>query len=154
MTGAGQIVVFTLDEQRYGIPLGVVERVVRMVEITRLPSGPEFVHGVINVQGFIMPVLDLRKRFVLTQRPLRLSDQLIITCFAGSRYALVADAVSDVRNFRIQELTEADDIMPKLKFLAGVAKLPDGMILIHDPEKLLSAIERQSVDKALMQEKP
>jgi len=87
MSRADQIVIFTLNEQRYGIPLGVVERVVRMVEITRLPSGPEFIQGVINVQGEIMPVLNLRRRFNLVERPVELSDQLIIIRCAARSFA-------------------------------------------------------------------
>ena len=64
-----QIVIFTLNEQRYGIPLGVVEMVVRMVAITPLSGGPEFIDGVINVHGKIIPVLNLRCRFGLPGRP-------------------------------------------------------------------------------------
>lgn len=154
MTGAEQIVVFNLDDQQYGIPLSVVDRVVRMVEITRLPAGPEFVLGVINVQGKIMPVLNLRRRFGHPERPLELGDQLIITRFAGRCYALVADIVSEVHLCQVREVAEAGDILPGLPFLSGVAKLPGGMILIHDPEKLLSPKERQNVDKAVQQEQP
>lgn len=147
-----QIVVFTIEALRYGIPLAAVDRVVRMVEITPLPAGPEFIHGVINVQGEIMPVLNLRRRFGLPEQPLELSDQLIITRFAGRCYALVADTVSEVHLFQVREVAEAAAILPGLPFLSGVAKLPDGMILIHDPEKLLSPRELLKVDKAVKQE--
>lgn len=154
MTGNEQIVVFTLDDQRYGISLGVVERVVRMVAITHLPAGPKFVHGVINVQGVIMPVLNLRERFDLPQRPPELGDQLIITSFSGHSFALATDAVNDVRSCRIQELTTADEILPELPYLAGVAKLADGMILISDPGKLLSPCERHALDQAVAEAPP
>lgn len=122
-----------------------------MVEITPLPGEPEFVRGVINVQGEIMPVIDLRKRFGLAPRPVRLGDQLIITRFSSKYFALMADAAEEVRECEGRELTEAADILPGLPFLTGVAKLPDGMILIHDPAKLLSLAEHQALDEAVGQ---
>ena len=62
-TAPDQIVVFALDEPRYALPLSAVERVVRAVEITPLPKAPEIVLGVINMQGQVVPAVDIRKRF-------------------------------------------------------------------------------------------
>ena len=70
MNGAIQLIVFTLNEQRYALYLSVVERIVRIVRITPLPKAPEIVSGVINVAGRIIPVLDTRKRFRLPERGL------------------------------------------------------------------------------------
>jgi purine-binding chemotaxis protein CheW len=58
-----QLVVLTLDEQRYALHLSAVERIVRMVEITPLPKAPQIVLGVVNVQGRIVPIVNIRKRF-------------------------------------------------------------------------------------------
>jgi purine-binding chemotaxis protein CheW len=58
-----QLVVFAFDEQRYALHLSAVERIVRMVEITPLPKAPEIVLGVVNVQGRIVPIVNIRKRF-------------------------------------------------------------------------------------------
>lgn len=154
MTGPDQIVVFTLDGQRYGIPLDVVERVVRMVEITRLPATPEFIHGVINVQGKILPVLDLRRRFGLPERCVELSDQLIILCCATQSFALMTDTACEVRECTPQMLTEASKIFPDLPFLAGVAKLPDGLILLQSPETLLSPGEIAAIETFAKRELP
>ena len=60
--------VFTLDRQRYALPLSVVERVVRMIEITPVPHTPDIVLGVINAQGRVIPVVDIRRRFRLPTR--------------------------------------------------------------------------------------
>lgn len=149
-----QIVIFSLDEQRYGIPLGVVERVVRMVEITPLPAAPDFIHGVINVQGRILPVLDLRRRFGLPERPVELSDQLIIIRCTTSSFALMTDTACEVREFMEQMQTGASEILPDLQFLAGVAKLPDGLILLQDPEMLLSSGETKAIDELLAHKQP
>ena len=149
MYRADQIVIFTLNEQRYGIPLGVVERVVRMVQITTLPSGPEFIQGVINVQGEIMPVLNLRRRFNLGERPVELNDQLIIIRCAAHSFALMTDGVCEVRHCAEQLQTGAENIIPGLPYLSAVAKLPDGLILLQDPEALLSSAEAVSIEELL-----
>lgn len=154
MTRPDQIVIFTLDGQRFGIPLGVVEQVVRMVEITHLPAAPEFIQGVINVQGKILPVLDLRRRFGLPERPVELSDQLIIIRCAAHSFALMTDTACEVREFMEQMQTEAAEILPDLPFLAGVIKLPDGLILLQDPEMLLSPGETGAFDELMSHEQP
>jgi purine-binding chemotaxis protein CheW len=154
MNRAGQIVIFTLDEQRYGISLGVVERVVRMVEITRLPSGPEFIQGVINVQGEILPVLNLRRRFNLGERPVELSDQLIIIRCAARRFALMTDKACEIRQCAEHLRTEAGKIIPDLPYLSAVARLPDGLILLQDPEALLSSAEAVVIDELIASGRP
>ncbi len=78
MNDSNQLVVFTLEEQRYALYLSAVERIVRIVEITPLPKALEIVFGVINVQGQVVPVVDIRKRFRLPEREMSLSDQLIM----------------------------------------------------------------------------
>lgn len=125
-----------------------------MVEITRLPAGPDFIHGVINVRGNILPVLDLRCRFGLPERPVRLSDQLIILRCATRGFALMVDAVCDVRDCTEQMRTEGAEIIPDLPFLAAVVKLHDGLILLQDPELLLSPDESIAIDELIARDQP
>lgn len=149
MTSSEQLVIFSLDEQRYGIPLATVERVVRIVEITHLPKAPDFIRGVINVQGEIMPVLDLRCRFGLPGRDSQLSDQLIILRCANRNFALIAESPCEVRECTTQMRTATEDLNPEFHFLTGVAKLPDGLILLSNPEVLLSSDEKKTIDELL-----
>lgn len=152
MTRPDQIIIFTLDEQRYGIPLDLVERVVRMVEITQLPTSPGFIHGVINVQGEILPVLDLRQRLGLPQRQVELSDQLIIIRSATRSFALMTDTACQVRECTQRMLARTAEILPDLPFLSGVVKFPDGLILLQDPEVLFSPCETKAFDELMVQE--
>lgn len=154
MTTAERVVVFTLDEQRYGIPLAAVERVVRIVEITPLPAAPEYLRGVINVQGEIMPVINLRHRFGLPERPDELSDQLIIIRCRQRGFALVTESACEVHECTSPMVTEAAAILPDLPYLTGVVKLADGLILLSNPEVLLSQSETRVLDELLGGEKP
>ena len=144
-----QIIIFTLDDQRYGLPLSAVERVVRMVDITPLPKAPDNVLGIINVQGRVIPVINMRRRFRLPEWELALTDQLVIAHTARRPVALVADAVTDVHEYAEQEAVAAQDILPNVEYIAGVVKLENGLILIHDLDKFLSLEEDAQLDRAL-----
>lgn len=144
-----QIVVITLDEQRYALYLSVVERVVRMVQITPLPKAPEIVLGVINVQGRVIPAINIRKRFSLPEREIDLSDQLIIANTPRRTIALVADAVSCIIEYAEQDTIAGEKILPGMEYVDGVVKLEDGIILIHDLDRFLSLEEEKTLDNAI-----
>ena len=149
MNDTNQFLVFTLEEQRYALYLSAVERIVRMVEITPLPKAPEIVFGVINVQGQVVPVVNVRKRFRLPEREIDLSDQLIIAHSSRRTVALVADAVSGVVERSEKEIITPEKILPGIAYVEGVVKFEDGMILIHDLEKFFSLEEEAMVDNAM-----
>ena len=88
-----ELVVFCLDELRIALRLTAVERVVRAVQVTRLPQAPEIVLGVINLQGRAIPIVDFRNRFHLGRREPRITDQMIIARTARRPVGLMADAV-------------------------------------------------------------
>lgn len=149
MTRTDALVILTLDDQRYALHLSAVERVVRMVEITPLPKAPEIVTGVVNVQGRVVPVFDIRKRFRLPEREAAVTDQLVIAHSASRPVALVADAVTGVIERPAQDIATAESILPGLEYVKGVLKLNDGMVLIHDLDTFLSLEEKQSLDQAM-----
>jgi purine-binding chemotaxis protein CheW len=144
-----QLVVFILDEQRYALHLPVVERAIRIVELSPLPKAPEIVLGVINVQGRIVPVVNIRKRFCLPDRNIRLSDQLLIARASRRTVALAVDAVSGMVERPDREIIAAQEILPGIEYVEGVAKLEDGLILIHNLDAFLSLEEEQTLSAAL-----
>src|SRR5690242_12083986 len=105
-----QLVVFRLEAQRYALPLGVVERITRAVEVTPLPEAPDVVLGVIDVGGTVLPVLNIRRRFGLPEREIGLSDQFIISRTTERRVVLVVDDVQGVVERRSEELIGNDEI--------------------------------------------
>jgi purine-binding chemotaxis protein CheW len=148
---SNQLVVFTLDEQRYALHLATVERVVRMVEITPLPKAPEIVPGAINVQGRIVPVVNFRRRFGLAEGEIRLSDHIILAHTLKRVVALVVDTVNGIIERSDHEVIAAEEILPGLDYLEGVTKLEGGLILIHDLDTFLSFEEEKELDAALNQ---
>jgi purine-binding chemotaxis protein CheW len=151
MNHLNQLLVFILDEQRYALSLAAVERVVRMVDITPLPKAPEMVLGVVNLQGRVVPLFNIRQRFGVPERELNLSDQLIIAHTSRRTVALVADAVSGLIERPEEEIIRAEKILPGMEYVEGVVKLEDGMILIHDLDQFLSLQEENALDKAMLE---
>jgi purine-binding chemotaxis protein CheW len=144
-----QLVVFSLDEQRYALSLAAVERAVRMVEITAMPQTPEIVLGVINAQGRIIPVVDIRRRFRLPAREPHPSDQLLIARTSARPVALVVDAVNEVITLTGQEVVTGQTILAYLDYVSGVVKCPDGLIFIHDLDRFLSLEEERALHDAI-----
>ena len=149
MSQSFQFVIFSLDEQRYALSLAAVERVVRAVEITPLPNGPEIVLGLINVQGRIMPVVNIRRRFGLPERGLSLSDQLIIAHTSWRPVALVVDSVTSLTSVSASEMIAAEKILRHTKYIEGALKLEGGLIFIHDLDTFLSLEEAQALAEAM-----
>ncbi len=143
------LVIFTLDDQRYALPLHTAERVVRMVAITPLPNAPDIILGVVNFQGRVIPVINVRRRFCLPEREIALTDKLVVAHTARRDVALIVDSVLDVLAGSEQNFITTANILPKLEYVDGVVKLTDGLIIIHDLEKFLSLDEESSLDRAL-----
>ena len=133
-----QILSFEVDERRYGLQLAAVERVVQAVDVTPLPHAPEVVWGVIDMHGKIVPVLNMRKRFGLPERPISLRDSFILARTLRRTVALVVDAVNSVIERATADVIWPDEILPHLDQIQGVIQIEDGMVLIHDLERFLS----------------
>jgi purine-binding chemotaxis protein CheW len=103
-TETGKIVLFSLEEPRYALYLSAVERVIRSVEITPLPKAPEIVLGVINLQGEIIPVIDIRRLFHLPAREIDLEDQFITARTSKRLLVLSVDSVEGVLKLLIIRL--------------------------------------------------
>ena len=144
-----RLVNFNLDDQKYALLLSSVIRIIRVVEITRLPKAPEIVLGVINMHGLIMPVFDIRKRFHLPQREMQLDDQLIIAYTSPRTVALLVDSVNDVIEISEEKIIAGENILPGLDYIEGVVKTEDEMVLIHDLEQFLSLQEKNALHEAM-----
>lgn len=144
-----QFVSFALDTGRYALPLAAVERLVPVVELTPLPKGPEIVMGIVSLEGRIIPVVNVRRRFGHPDREVQLSDQLIVARTSRRPVALLVDRVEDLIERAEHEIIQAPDVLPGLEYVRGVAKLADGLVLIHDLDSFLSLEEEQMLGEVL-----
>ena len=144
-----QLVAFILGEQQYALPLTSVQRVVRMVEVTPLPKAPAVVLGVIDLQGNIIPVMSMRKRFGMAEPETSLSDQLIVAQAGARSVALVVNSVTGVVERTAEEVTDAEKIVPGSQYVEGITRLESGILFIHDLDRFLSKKEEQQLDGLL-----
>ncbi len=148
-TKTDQIVVFTLDDISYAFPLRTVLRVMHAIEIKRLPQAPEIISGIINLQGRIIPVADIRKRLGLAEREVDPDDRLIIADTGKREVAILVDFVSGIRDIEPRQLSAATGTLSFAEYLSGVAKVDDGLVLIYDLDRFLSLDEEQELEKAM-----
>lgn len=149
MSDLRQLIIFSVEGQRLALHLEAVDRVERAVEVTPLPGCPDVVLGVVNLKGQIVPVFNLRKRFHLPEREVDLRDQFIFARAKRQTVALVVDAVHSVVETRKHDETLSSEILPALEGVEGVAKLDDGLVLIHDLDRFLSLQEENALAEAL-----
>jgi len=149
----GQVVVFLLDDRRYGLRLSVVEKIMQMVEITPLPKAPPIVMGIVNLQGRIIPIYNIRRRFGIEEREPDPNDHLLIANTRLRTVGLVVDEASGTVEQTAGETVDPETILPGIPYIEGVVKREDGMILIHDLDLFLSIDEETALDVA-MQKSP
>jgi purine-binding chemotaxis protein CheW len=147
-----QLALFRLDDQRYALPLAVVERVVRAAELTPLPKAPEIVLGVVDVNGTVLPVLNVRRRFHLADREIRTNDHFLIARTRRRRVVLVIDKAEGVIEVPAVEIVCAPQITAGIEQVSGVMKLADGLVLIHDIDSFLSLEEEEILDEVMSEE--
>ncbi len=152
MKTSSSLVLFRLGEQRFALPLETVERIVRAAETTPLPKAPGIVLGIIDVEGRILPVLNLRRRLGLPERDVTPKDQFILARTATRPVVLVIDEALGLVEQSPDLVSGAHDIVPGVDQIEGVIQLSDGMALIHDLERFLSLEEERVLDEALGEE--
>ena len=144
-----EVLVFEAGGQRYGLPIVDVRELVRAVMITPLPNAPAVIEGVVNVRGLVLPVLNVRARFRLPARPLDPSDHFIVASAGPRRVILHVDGATHLALVDEASVQPPETLGPSGTYVAGVARLEDGLVLIHDLATFLSAAEAASLDEAL-----
>jgi purine-binding chemotaxis protein CheW len=144
-----KILGFELEDQRYAVPLEIVREVVRAVAIARIPGAPAIVEGVIDLRGEVVPVLDVRKRFGHPPRTLSLGDHLIVVSAGARTVSLRTDRVTWISEVQDAHVRQVADLTPGSEYVSGIARLSDGLTLIHDPETFLTRAEAEALDGSL-----
>ncbi|MCK5611347.1 chemotaxis protein CheW [Candidatus Pacearchaeota archaeon] len=136
--------IFRINDQSYGIPLNDVQRVIRAVDITSLPEGPESILGIINVNGQMLPVLNIRKIFHLKEKDISVHDRIILFQ-AKILICFVVDSVDGVATFTDSQFQQSTQIHPLLEqYVLGVAAFELKNILIIDLNRFINEQELRS----------
>lgn len=142
---------FKLGEEEYGIDIMRVMEIRGWTETTRLPNSPEFVLGVINLRGVVVPVLDMRRRFGMPVVDLTPQSVVIILYSQERTLGILVDAVSDILDVRTNEIKNAPPMSHTIDedFLAGLVSVDTRMVVLLAPDRLLSERLLQHADVAM-----
>lgn len=142
-----QFLTFSLADEEYGVNILKVQEIKGWTPVTRIPNSPEYLRGVLNLRGTIVPIIDLRMRFNqprVEYTALTVVIVLSVATSAGARtIGIVVDSVSDVLNVGMSEIKPTPNLGSKIntEFINGIATSGSKMIMLLDSDKLLTSDE-------------
>ena len=146
-----QLVGFTLGEEDFGVDILSVQEINRVTEITKIPSTPDFVEGVINLRGNVIPVIDLRKRLGMPEREHDKQTRIIVADVEDRTVGLVVDAVSEVIRMDANLVEPPPEIIlgagDKGRYIKGVGKLDDKLLMLLDINSMFSRQEQEQLSE-------
>jgi purine-binding chemotaxis protein CheW len=134
-----QVVGFRVGKEHFGVPIELVHEIVRIMEITAVPDAPDFIEGVINLRGKIIPVIDLRKRFRETTIVAGKKNRILVAEIMGKIVGLVVDAASEVVKIPPSEIEPPPNVFgeSELNYVTGVGKIANKLIILVDLGKIM-----------------
>jgi len=146
-----QLVVFELGDESYGVDISRVQDINRMQEITEIPHAPESVVGVINLRGRVIPVIDLRKRFGLPDAVHTKDTRIVVVHLEGNLIGVIVDAVSQVLRIPADIVEPPSPVLAGVdsRYLRGIAKLDDRLVILLDLDFVLSRREQEAISEVL-----
>lgn len=144
-----QLVSFNIGEEEFGVDILKVQEINRMVEVTRVPNAPEYVDGVINLRGKVIPIIDLRRRFGMPRKEKDKNSRIIVVELTGKVLGFVVDAVSEVLRIP-SSVTEAPPSIIagiKAEYITAIGKLENRLLILLDLERVLSVDEAEELRK-------
>jgi purine-binding chemotaxis protein CheW len=129
---------FFVENEQYGIEISHINEIIAMMKITHVPRTPDFVEGVINLRGSIIPIVDIRGKFGLERKEHDMNTAIIINEVNGVNIGFIVDRVEDVLTFDEKDLREPPKFGSHIdtSYIQGVAEVGSGVILILDMEKV------------------
>jgi purine-binding chemotaxis protein CheW len=150
----GKYLTFTLAEEEYGIGILKIKEIIGMLPITSVPQTPDFVKGVINLRGKVIPVMDLRLRFGMMSMDYTERTCIIVVEISGQAgtilVGIVVDAVSEVLNIKGDDIEKTPTFGTKLNtdYILGMAKMEGGVKILLDIDQVLSSDELSMLSEA------
>jgi len=150
----GKYLTFSLDNEEYGISILKIKEIIGMMSITTIPQTPEFVKGVINLRGTVIPVVDLRLRFGMTDIDYTERTCIIVVEIKGRSdtvmIGVVVDAVSEVLNIKGEDIEDTPTFGTKLdtEYILGMAKMEGTVKILLEIDRVLGAEEVSGLEQA------
>ncbi len=142
-----QLVSFKIGSEEFGVDILKVQEINRMMQVTKVPNAPEFVDGVVNLRGRIIPVVDLRTRLQMSRKEHDKDTRIIVIELDGTVIGFIVDEVSEVLRIP-RDITEPPPPMVAgidADYITAVGKLEDRLLILLDLEKIFSTLEKDQI---------
>jgi len=143
--GAIQLITFQLEEEEYGIDILQVEEIQRMKEIslTRVPQAEEYIEGIVNLRGNVIPVVDLRKRFGLGEQKMDKQTRIIVVNINERSLGFLVDRVNEVIDVEEGTIDEPPQEIVKIdsSFIQGIVRHEERLVIMLDIENIVTAVD-------------
>jgi purine-binding chemotaxis protein CheW len=145
-----QFVTFVIANESYGVPVLKVQEIIGMTEIVHVPNCPDFMKGVINLRGSVVPVIDMRMRFNMEERQYDMFTVIIIVEVKDMLVGMIVDTVSDVLDIPTSEIQKTPSFAVKIDtdFIEGIGQINDHLVIILNIENILSAEEAVALERS------
>jgi len=143
-----QYVIFKLDTEEYAVDIMHVKEISEYMECTKVPNSPSCIKGIINYRGSVVPVINLREKFDIPVANITPNSRIIIFVLNGKQVGLLVDDASQVLPIHDEDIEEAPNIIMGLenKFIDGIGKVKNRMVIILNLENILSDEERKRIE--------
>jgi purine-binding chemotaxis protein CheW len=135
-----QLVVFDLAGENYGVDINAVREIIRIQQVTHVPDAPEYVEGVMNLRGNVIPVIDLRRRLGLRANDATAESRVVVVDIAGHGIGVIVDAVREVLRIPTASIEPASAVISTEDsfYLEGIAKLDNRLLILLDIDRALA----------------
>ncbi len=142
---------FELAGEEYGLEIQKVHEIISMMDITSVPQTPEYVKGVINLRGKVVPTIDLRAKFGMPQIERTKHTCIIVVDVGNIEMGIIVDRVSEVMNIAASEIEEPPDFGSNVNtdFIRGLGKIDDSVKILLNIERVLTASEVSALDSSM-----
>lgn len=144
-----QLVSFNIGKEEFGMDILKVQEIIRMITITKVPNSPEFVEGVINLRGRVIPVVDLRIRLGMEKIEYGKNTRIIVVEIEGKTIGFIVDSVSEVLRIP-KSITEPPPSIVagiRAEYITAIGKLEDRLLILLDLEKILAFGEKRQLQE-------
>lgn len=144
-----QIVGFRIGRETFGLPISLVREIVRVPEITSVPNAPDYIEGVINLRGRIIPVVDLRKRFHEEVGEPSKKNRIVVVELESRAIGLIVNSASEVLKIPPSDIQAPHDVFPEgeMDYITGVGKLKGRLVILLDLNRILQRGELRRLDE-------
>jgi purine-binding chemotaxis protein CheW len=144
-----QVVGFRIGRETFGLPISMVREIVRVPQITSVPNAPDYIEGVINLRGRIIPIVDLRKRFGEKSFEPDKKNRIVVVELETRAIGLIVNSASEVLRIPPSDIEEPHNVFKEgeLNYITGVGKLKGRLVILLDLNRILQRGELRHLDE-------